>query len=274
MPNFIQSAQDFMTTTALDLAIKIFAALAFWIVGRWMIGRVIALMQGAMNRNHVDPTLTKYVGSIVAITLNVALALGILGYFGFQTTSFAALLAGAGMAIGAAWSGLLGNFAAGAFMLVLRPFKVGDFVIIGGVTGTVHELGLFGTTLVTPDNVMTIVGNGRVFGDTIQNFSALPGRRVERTAQIAGGVDVQEALARLRAAVTNIPNVLSTPAPEVNVLDINLVGPVISVRPYCHTDHYWQVYFDTNEAILRVCKEAGWPAPAPTQIAKLIQLAG
>lgn len=274
MPNFIQSAQDFMTTTALDLAIKIFAALAFWIIGRWMIGRVIALMQGAMNRNHVDPTLTKYVGSIVAITLNVALALGILGYFGFQTTSFAALLAGAGMAIGAAWSGLLGNFAAGAFMLVLRPFKVGDFVIIGGVTGTVHELGLFGTTLVTPDNVMTIVGNGRVFGDTIQNFSALPGRRVERTAQIAGGVDVQEALARLRAAVTNIPNVLSTPAPEVNVLDINLVGPVIAVRPYCHTDHYWQVYFDTNEAILRVCKEAGWPAPAPTQIAKLIQLAG
>lgn len=274
MPNFIQSAQDFMTTTALDLAIKIFAALAFWIVGRWMIGRVIALMQGAMNRNHVDPTLTKYVGSIVAITLNVALALGILGYFGFQTTSFAALLAGAGMAIGAAWSGLLGNFAAGAFMLVLRPFKVGDFVIIGGVTGTVHELGLFGTTLVTPDNVMTIVGNGRVFGDTIQNFSALPGRRVERTAQIAGGVDVQEALARLRAAVTNIPNVLTSPAPEVNVLDINLVGPVISVRPYCHTDHYWQVYFDTNEAILRVCKEAGWPAPAPTQIAKLIQLAG
>jgi len=239
-----------------------------------MIGRVIALMQGAMNRNHVDPTLTKYVGSIVAITLNVALALGILGYFGFQTTSFAALLAGAGMAIGAAWSGLLGNFAAGAFMLVLRPFKVGDFVIIGGVTGTVHELGLFGTTLVTPDNVMTIVGNGRVFGDTIQNFSVLPGRRVERTAQIAGGVDVQEALARLRAAVTNIPNVLSTPAPEVNVLDINLVGPVIAVRPYCHTDHYWQVYFDTNEAILRVCKEAGWPAPAPTQIAKLIQLAG
>ncbi|MDO9235147.1 MAG: mechanosensitive ion channel family protein [Aquabacterium sp.] len=273
MPNLLQSVQDFLTTTALDLTIKILAALAFWIVGRWMIGRVIALMQAAMNRNHVDSTLTKYVGSIVAIMLNVALALGILGYFGIQTTSFAALLAGAGMAIGAAWSGLLGNFAAGAFMLVLRPFKVGDFVVIGGVTGTVHELGLFGTTMITPDNVMTIVGNGRVFGDTIQNFSALPARRVERTAQIAGGVDVQEALARLRAAVTRIPNVLNSPAPEVNVLDINLVGPVISVRPYCNTDHYWQVYFDTNEAILRVCKEAGWPAPAPTQIAKLIQLA-
>lgn len=271
--NLIQTIQDFLATTALDLSIKILAALAFWIVGRWMIGRVILLMQVAMNRNHVDPTLTKYVGSIVAITLNVALALGILGYFGIQTTSFAALLAGAGMAIGAAWSGLLGNFAAGAFMLVLRPFKVGDFVTIGGITGTVHELGLFGTTMITPDNVMTIVGNGRIFGDTIQNFSALSARRVERTAQLAGGVDVQEAKARFSAAVANIPNVLKVPAMEVNVLDINLVGPVIAVRPYCHTDHYWQVYFDTNEAILRVCKEAGWPAPAPTQIAKLIQLA-
>lgn len=272
--NYVQTIQDFLATTALDLSIKILAALAFWIVGRWMIGRAILLMQVAMNRNHVDPTLTKYVGSIVAITLNVALALGILGYFGIQTTSFAALLAGAGMAIGAAWSGLLGNFAAGAFMLVLRPFKVGDFVTIGGVTGTVHELGLFGTVMITPDNVMTIVGNGRIFGETIQNFSALSARRVERTAQLAGGVDVQEAKARFSAAVANIPNVLKVPAMEVNVLDINLVGPVIAVRPYCHTDHYWQVYFDTNEAILRVCKEAGWPAPTPTQIAKLIQITG
>lgn len=272
--NYVQTIQDFLATTALDLSIKILAALAFWIVGRWMIGRAILLMQVAMNRNHVDPTLTKYVGSIVAITLNVALALGILGYFGIQTTSFAALLAGAGMAIGAAWSGLLGNFAAGAFMLVLRPFKVGDFVTIGGVTGTVHELGLFGTTMITPDNVMTIVGNGRIFGETIQNFSALSARRVERTAQLAGGVDVQEAKARFSAALANIPNVLKVPAMEVNVLDINLVGPVIAVRPYCHTDHYWQVYFDTNEAIVRVCKEAGWPAPTPTQIAKLIQITG
>ncbi len=123
--------------------------------------------------------------------LTIALVIGILGYFGIQTTSFAALLAGAGLAIGAAWSGMLGNFAAGAFMLVLRPFKVGDFVSMGGVTGTVHELGLFGTTLITPDHVLTTVGNGKVFGETIQNFSALPVRRVDRIAQLAGGVDVR-----------------------------------------------------------------------------------
>lgn len=259
----LEGLQQFLSTTLADLAIKVAAAVAFWIVGRWLIGRVVDLMQAAMNRNNIDPTLTKYLGSIVAVSLNIALVLGILGYFGIQTTSFAALLAGAGVAIGAAWSGMLGNFAAGAFMLVLRPFKVGDFVGIGGIVGTVKELGLFATTIVTPDNVVTLVGNSKVFGDTISNYSATPARRVERTAQLAGGVDPLEAIERFKTAVAAIPNVAATPALEVNLLDINLNGPVIAVRPYTHTDHYWQVYFDTNEAIVRVCKEAGWPAPMP-----------
>ena len=268
----MQSIQTFLSTTATELGIKILAAIAFWVIGRWLIGMVVGLMQRAMGRNHVDPTLTKYLGSIVAVMLNIALVLGILGYFGIQTTSFAALIAGAGVAIGVAWSGMLGNFAAGAFMLVLRPFKVGDFVTVGGITGTIKELGLFATTLVTPDNVVTLIGNGKVFGEAIQNFSANPVRRVERTAQLAGGVDALDAIARFKAAVAAIPNVAQSPAPEVNVLDINLVGTVIAVRPYCHTDHYWQVYFDTNEAILRVAKEAGWPAPTPAAIHKIMQL--
>jgi len=259
-----QAIQNFLSTTAIEVAVKVLAAIAFWVVGRWLIGRVITMMQAAMGRNNVDPTLTKYLGSIVAIALNIALVLGILGYFGIQTTSFAALLAGAGIAIGAAWSGLLGNFAAGAFMLVLRPFKVGDFVSIGGVVGTVHELGLFGTTVITPDNVMTIVGNGKVFGDTIQNFSVLPVRRVDRVAQLANGVDPLEAITRFKAAVALIPNVSRDMPPEVNLIDMRLEGPQIAVRPYTHTDHYWQVYFDTNAAIVRVCTEAGWPVPSAT----------
>ena len=267
-----ESIETFLRTTASELAIKILAALAFWIIGRWLIGKVVALMQAAMNRNDIDPTLTKYLGSIVAIALNIALVLGILGYFGIQTTSFAAMLAGAGLAIGAAWSGMLGNFAAGAFMLVLRPFKVGDFVQVGGITGTVHELGLFGTTIVTPDNVLTLIGNGKIFADTVMNFSARPTRRVERTMQVAGAVDPLDAIARLRAAVAAIPNVAVDPAPEVNLLETNLVGHVIAVRPYCHTDHYWQVYFDTNEAMVRVAQQAGWPAPTPAT--KMIQVQG
>jgi small conductance mechanosensitive channel len=262
IPMNFDAVQTFLSTTALTLVLKVLTALAFWIVGRWLIGKVIALMQAAMNRNHMDATLTKYLGSIIAVALNIALVLGILGYFGIETTSFAAMLAGAGVAIGAAWSGLLGNFAAGAFMLILRPIKVGDFVTVGGVTGTVRELGLFGTTMVTPDNVLTIVGNGKIFGDTISNYSVLPARRVERIAQLANGVDALDAIARIKAAVALIPNISTELPPEVNLLDMKLEGPQISVRPYCHTDHYWQVYFDTNEAIVRVCKEAGWPTPS------------
>lgn len=267
MPD-VNSFKTFLATTATDIGLKILAAIAFWIIGRWLIGKVIGLMQAGMGRNNVDPTLTKYLGSIVNVALNIALVLGILGYFGIQTTSFAAMLAGAGVAIGAAWSGMLGNFAAGAFMLVLRPLKVGDFVAVGGVTGTVHELGLFGTTLVTPDNVYTLVGNSKIFGDNVVNYSARPARRVERTAQLHGSVDPLEAIEKLKAAVAKIPNVVQSPAAEINLLDINLMGTVIAVRPYCHTDHYWQVYFDTNEAIVRTAKECGWPAPMPATLMK------
>ena len=263
-----QSIQNFLSTTASELAIKVVASIAFWIIGRWLISRVIGIIQAGMSRSNVDPTLTKYLGSIVAIALNIALVLGILGYFGIQTTSFAAMLAGAGVAIGAAWSGLLGNFAAGAFMLVLRPFKVGDFVSIGGVVGTVRELGLFGTAILTPDNVLTIVGNGKIFGDTIQNFSAMPVRRVDRIAQLANGVDPLDAIARFKAAVAQIPNVSKDMPPEVNLIDFKLEGPQIAIRPYTHTNHYWQVYFDTNEAIVKVCQEAGWPVPSSLHLVR------
>ena len=269
----VATVETFLRVTALQLGLKILAAIAFWVVGRWIIVRVIRLVQAGMDRRQLDPTLSKYLGTIINVTLNIVLVIGILGYFGVQTTSFAALIAGAGIALGAAWSGLLGNFAAGAFMLVLRPFKVGDFVNVAGVMGTVHELGLFGTTIITPDNVLTLIGNGKVFGDTIQNFSALPLRRVDRTAQLSAAVDPTEACARLRDALARIPNVVASPPPEVNLLDLNLLGPVIAVRPYCRNADYWQVYFDANECIVRTCREAGWPAPTPVNITRVQQLA-
>lgn len=255
------SLRLFVSTTLVSVLFRIAAAIVFWFVGRWLIARIVRLTQIAMARGAIDATLGKYLASILGIALNVALVLGILGHFGVQTTSFAALIAGAGVAIGAAWSGLLGNFAAGAFLLVLRPIKVGDLVSVAGVTGTVRELGLFGTTLVTPDNVLTLIGNGKVFGETIQNFSALPVRRVDRTAQLGKEVDPFDAVVRLRAAVEAIPNVASTPAPEIALLEMKADGPLIAVRPYTHARNYRQVFHDTNEAIVRVGREAGWPVP-------------
>ena len=214
-----------------------------------------------MERQKIDPTLTRYMGSVIAVALNIVLVVGILGYFGIETTSFAALMAAMGIAIGAAWGGLLANFAAGAFLLVLRPFKTGDFVTVGGLTGTVKEIGLFATTLVLPDNVVTFVGNNKVFSDTIQNFSATPFRRVDRTAQLAHSVDADDAIRRLREALVKIPNVVATPAPDVEIIDFNAMGPVLAVRPYTHTDNYWQVYFDTNKLIRETFGAAGYPVP-------------
>ncbi|MBP0623307.1 mechanosensitive ion channel family protein [Cupriavidus consociatus] len=251
---------------ATQFGVKILAALAFWVIGRWLIHFAVRMVQNALARQKVDPTLLRYVGSIVTVTLNVVLVIGILGYFGIQTTTFAALIAAAGVAIGMAWSGLMSNFAAGAFLVVLRPFKVGDFVTVGGVTGTVREIGLFATSLDTPDNVQTVIGNNKIFSDTIQNFTANPYRRVELKAQLAGSTDVADAVALLKSRIAQIPNVLPEPAVDVEILEFTLVGPVLAVRPYCHNDHYWQVYFDTNRIIRECFGQAGYAAPMPAHM--------
>jgi small conductance mechanosensitive channel len=230
-------------------------------VGRRLIGFSVNMLRTALHRQSVDPTLIRYVGSAVTVLLNIALVVALLGYFGIETTTFAALIAGAGVAIGAAWAGLLSNFAAGVFLIILTPFKAGDFVTAGGVTGTVKEVGLFATTIDTPDNVLTVVGNGRIFADTIQNFSANPFRRVDLTAQLHHGVDPAAAIRLLKERIARIPNVLAQPAPDVEILTFTLAGPVLAVRPYCHNSQYWQVYFDTNRTIREAFAEAGFPVP-------------
>ncbi|WP_442952741.1 mechanosensitive ion channel family protein [Pelomonas sp. BJYL3] len=252
----------FLSTQGMDFGLKVLAALAAWIIGRWVIGLVLRLMGAALERGkRIDSTLSTYLRSILSVILNIVLVLAILDIFGIHTTSFAALLAGAGLAIGTAWGGLLTHFAAGIFMQVLRPFKVGDFVQVGGVTGTVLEIGLFGTTLVTPDNVQTIIGNNKIFSDTIQNFSSLPFRRVDCVAKIANSVDPLDAIARLKTALAQIPNVANSPAPDVEILSFTPEGPLLCVRPYTHTDHYWQVYFDTHKAVVATFGAAGYPVP-------------
>lgn len=258
--------QDLIVSSVTEIGLKVLAAIFFWVIGRWLIGLAVSMVRAALERQQVDPTVLRYVGSIVTVTLNVLLVIGILGYFGIQTTSFAALFAAAGVAIGLAWSGLLANFAGGVFLIILRPLKVGDFVTVGGITGTIKEVGLFTTALDTPDNVLTLVGNSKIFSDTIQNFSTNPYRRVDLKAQLSGAADHAAAMALLKEKIASIPNVMKSPAVDVEILEFNLVGPVLAVRPYCHTDHYWQVYFDTNRTIRESLSAAGFPAPMPAQV--------
>ena len=251
------TAQTLLTTLAWKLA----GALVLWIAGRWLIRLALRLLGKSMARQQVDVTLTRYMQTGLSVVLNVALVVAILGVFGVETTTFAALIAAGGIAIGVAWGGLLANFAAGAFLVFLRPFKVGDFVTAGGVTGTVDTIGLFGTTINTPDNVHTIVGNNKIFGDTIQNFSANPYRRVDLTVTISHAVNPRDAIALLKGGLAAIPNVLAEPAPDVDVLQFTPSGPLLCVRPYCANAHYWQVYFDTNRLIRETFGAAGYPTP-------------
>ena len=257
----IERMTETATTVLTAFGLKILGALAAWIVGRYLIGLAVRMVSAGLTRQHVDPTLLRYVGNIVSVVLNVVLVVAILGYFGVETTSFAALVAAMGIAIGAAWAGLLANFAAGAFLIVLRPFKVGDYVRAGGVEGTVKEIGLFATTILTPDNVSAFVGNNKIFSDNIQNYSANPYRRVERTAQLDHSVNVHDAMKLLKEALAKIPNVQKQPPPDVEIVDFSGRGPVLAVRPYTHTDHYWQVYFDTNRVIVETFGGAGYPVP-------------
>ncbi|MBU7585472.1 MAG: mechanosensitive ion channel family protein [Nostoc sp. TH1S01] len=252
-----QVAVALLTTFGL----KILGAIAFWIVAQKLIDFALKLVRRGFRSQHVDPTLVNYLLNIIGVTLRIVLIVAILGFFGIETTSFAALLAAAGVAIGAAWGGLLANFAAGAFLIVFSPFKVGDFITAAGVTGTVTEIGLFTTNINTPDNVLTIVANNKIFSDNIQNFSANPYRRVDLLAQLHHNVDHNDAIARLKARISQIPNVVNNPVPDVEIITFNLAGPVLAVRPYCNNEHYWQVYFDTNKAIREAFGEAGYPIP-------------
>src|SRR5262249_19048636 len=162
-PPWMQVAVAQLTTFGL----KLLGAIAVWIIGRRLIAFAVGLTERALRRGAMDETLVGYIGSGLSVLLDVVLVVAIPGFVGVETTTFAALLAGAGLAIGTAWGGILANFAAGVFLVALRPFRAGDFVAAGGVTGTVEQIGLLATTINTPDNIRTVVGNNKILSDTI-----------------------------------------------------------------------------------------------------------
>ena len=256
LPKWLQSLLPLIT----QYGLKLIGGIVLWIVGGMLIGLAVRLFKQAVS-TRLEATLVGYLETIIGVGLKIVLIVAILGYFGVNTTTFAALLAGAGLAIGTAWGGLLKNFAAGVFIMVLSPYKRGDFITAGGVTGTVTEIGLFTTTFNTPDNVHTIVGNDKVFGGNIQNFTKNPFRRVELTAQLDHSTDVEDAIRRLKEKVGKIPNIAKDQGVDVEILTFTLAGPVLAVRPYVHNDHYWPVYFATNKAISEVGGEGAYAIP-------------
>ncbi len=265
-PSFVDNVISSSLPVVIDIGTKILGALALWIGGRFAIRVITKTVHTRLAKRNIEPTLTRYVDSILSVVLKLVLVILVLGVFGVQTTTFAALLAAAGIAIGMAWSGLLANFAAGVFLVVLRPFKVGDMITGGGVTGVVKEIALFVTTIDTADNIQTIVGNSKILSESIQNFTANPYRRVDLVAQLAHTVDIDDAIRRLRVRIALIPHVLAEPAPVIAILDGTPAGPVLAVRPFTANATYWDVFFATSKMIREEFTLAGYPTPAIHQV--------
>lgn len=243
------------------LAWKVLGAIVLWVVGGRIIPLVVALLKRALVARKVDATLSSYVENGANVVLRALILITILGVLGIETTSFAALLAAVGIAIGAAWSGVLANFAAGIFLVALRPYKVGDMISGVGITGVVQDVGLLATTIDRDDNVRVFIGNNKLFSETIINYSANPYRYVLLTAQLAHGVPPQQAIDYLAKRLVTVEHVLATPAPSIGIQAFNEKGTLLWVTPCCDNKYYWQVYDNVNKVIVEMNATLGYAVP-------------
>lgn len=250
----------------LPFGLKVIVALVIWFIGGMFIATFAKVARRVLMARQLEATLVNYAISAIHVILRMLLIMGILEVCGVPTTSFAAMIGAVSVAIGVAWSGLLSNFAAGVFLVVLRPFKVGDYITAAGQTGTVTDIGLVTTILLTDNNLRVIIGNNKLFSDIITNYNVHPTRRVDLRCQIAYGVDPMQAMALLGTRVAQIPNVITSPAPSVTIQEFNAIGTLLAVRLFAPTPAFGQVLNDTNQMIAQTCAEAGWPAPASYQV--------
>jgi small conductance mechanosensitive channel len=229
--------------------LKILAAIVIFFVGRILVKLIRHLICRLMERGKTEATLIRFTGNIVYAIGMVFIVLAALDQLGIQTTSFIAIIGAAGLAVGLALQGSLANFAAGVLMIIFRPIKVGDFVEAAGAQGVVDDLGIFTTTLKSPDNKMIIVPNSSVTGNKIVNFTVEERRRVDLVFGVGYGDDLQKVKAVLEEVLRDDERILKDPAPTVGVLELADSSVNFAVRPWVKTADYWGVFFDLNEKV-------------------------
>jgi small conductance mechanosensitive channel len=251
--------QDIATAWGL----KVIAAVAIFIIGRWVAMLVRRGVRRVMDRAKVEPIITGFVSSIVYIALLAFVVVAALGQIGIQTTSFIAILGAAGLAIGLALQGSLANFAAGFLMIIFRPFKVGDFIEGAGVAGVVREIQIFTTTLKSPDNKTIIIPNAKLSGDNIINYSAEATRRVDMTVGVAYDADLAKVKDVLNDIISKDARILSDPPPQVAVAELADSSVNLVVRVWTSTGDYWNVKCDATETIKNRFDAEGIGIPFP-----------
>jgi small conductance mechanosensitive channel len=257
----ISSAIDLISTWGL----QVIGAIAVLIIGRWLAGMVRKGVRHSMEKGKVDASLVPFVSSMAYYGVLTIVIIAVLNLFGIQTTSLIAILGAAGLAIGLALQGTLSNFSAGTMLLLFRPIRVGDYVDIGGVAGTTEEIGVFTTTLNTPDNVRVIVPNANIYGSVIKNFSANETRRVDLVMGISYGDDIGKAIAAITEIVQRDERVLTDPAPTIAVAELADSSVNLVVRPWCQGTDYWPLRYDLMRALKEGLEAAGCSIPFPQQ---------
>jgi small conductance mechanosensitive channel len=246
--------------------IKIIGAIIILILGRIAAGIGRKIVKKVLEKSKTDPAVVSFVGSMIYFLILIFAVLAALAKFGIQTASFVAILGAAGFAIGFALQGSLANFAAGVLILVLRPFKVGNFIDGAGVAGTVKEIQLFTTVLATPDNIKIMVPNGKLFGDTIKNFSGFDTRRVDLVIGIGYSSDIQKAYDVLMNLIKEDTRILSDPPTNIAVSELADSSINFVVRPWVKRQDYWGVKFDLTRKIKEAFDESGIEIPFPQQV--------
>jgi len=243
--------------------LKVLAAIAIFIVGRWVAKIVAGVIRKMMTKADVDPTLRKFVANMAYIALLAFVVLAALNQLGIQTTSFIAILGAAGLAVGLALQGSLSNFAAGFLMILFRPIRVGDYIEGAGTAGTVEEIAIFTTTLVTPDNKTVIIPNASMTGDNIVNWTVKGTRRVDMVMGIGYDDDIDKAKQIMADVLAKDSRILKDPAPQIAMVELADSSVNFVVRPWVESSDYWGVYMDTHEAIKKAFDAQGISIPFP-----------
>lgn len=257
--SFLSWAGEFLTV----FGIKLLGALIALIVGFWIVSRVGKGVRSMMEKRDLDPSLRSFLASMIAITLKILVIISVLGMVGIQMTSFIAILAAAGLAIGLALSGTLQNFAGGVLLLIIKPFKSGDFIEAQGFMGTVNEVQIFNTILITPDNKKIIIPNGSLANDAVTNFSAKETRRVEWVFGIAYGDSLKKAKAVLLKLIQEDERILQEPVPFIALSTLNDSSVDITVRVWTKASDFWSVFFEMNEKVYETFEKEGINIPFP-----------
>jgi len=243
--------------------IKILGAVAIYIVGKWIAKFLTNLFRKMLERSNTDITLVKFLGDLVYFGLIVLVIIAALGTLGVNTTSFAAIIGAAGLAVGLALQGNIANFGAGVVLLFLRPFKVGDFVEAGGAVGIIDTIGIFNTTFKTGDNRVIIVPNSNIIGGNITNYSREAIRRIDMVIGVGYEDDLKFVKSTLEEILANHPKVLKDPAPAVALAELADSSVNFNVRPWVKSEDYWGVRSELLETIKTTFDEKGINIPYP-----------